>query len=372
MSPIEWYYARNGEQFGPVSPAELKQLALSGQLRSYEPVWREGMSDWTPARNVKGLFTDDLMPEGADAPPQEALASESPSSSGVVDQQPAAAGTPPSAARPRHPLDLVLSFAKRTITPRFIDATTLLFGQIGHYGLYFSMALVVLIAIMFSIRGADAITLPLAVVAVLTLVILQYASDHLGDSLKSLNQTVSGAISTNIFFECLALLSAFYGLIALIAMSVMAMDELSIELALRAIFVYIVFQFMAFLMINPKSLGITVDADAGATETSIGLMTMVLKLFLKLTPVAFGAGIAAETINLIPIAFSVFGERSVGLTVLSAGWLRIAVFAALPVIIYLGFIILNLVIRILESVVSLSTGIAELPTEGHRDEDSYL
>src|SRR6185312_6521040 len=35
---------------------QLKQLALSGQLKPTDLVWQDGMSDWVPANSVKGLF----------------------------------------------------------------------------------------------------------------------------------------------------------------------------------------------------------------------------------------------------------------------------------------------------------------------------
>lgn len=54
----EWYYAQNNQQKGPVSAAELKQMAVSGELRPGDLVWREGMQDWTPAASTRGLFPD--------------------------------------------------------------------------------------------------------------------------------------------------------------------------------------------------------------------------------------------------------------------------------------------------------------------------
>lgn len=41
---------------GPVSVIELKQLAGAGEIQPHDLVWSEGMTDWTPASNVRGLF----------------------------------------------------------------------------------------------------------------------------------------------------------------------------------------------------------------------------------------------------------------------------------------------------------------------------
>jgi hypothetical protein len=53
----EWHYTHNGQQAAaPVNSAQLKQLAVSGQLQPTDLVWQDGMTDWVPASSVKGLF----------------------------------------------------------------------------------------------------------------------------------------------------------------------------------------------------------------------------------------------------------------------------------------------------------------------------
>lgn len=51
-----WYYASGGNQVGPISFAELRQLASRGALQHNDPVWGQGMSAWTEAASVSGLF----------------------------------------------------------------------------------------------------------------------------------------------------------------------------------------------------------------------------------------------------------------------------------------------------------------------------
>ena len=72
----EWHYAKDGNQHGPVSASELKQLAASGTLATGDLVWKEGMDEWKPASKVKGLFfkseltsPDSLQSVPAAAPP---------------------------------------------------------------------------------------------------------------------------------------------------------------------------------------------------------------------------------------------------------------------------------------------------------------
>src|ERR1700733_2719716 len=57
MAEVQWYYARNNEQFGPVSANELRQLVDAGRLSPDDLLWREGMEAWSTAINLRGLFT---------------------------------------------------------------------------------------------------------------------------------------------------------------------------------------------------------------------------------------------------------------------------------------------------------------------------
>ncbi len=89
----EWYYTQNRQQRGPVTEAELKRLAESGELRAGDLVWREGMANWAPAAAASGLFP----PAGAtgEPTPKPPLVSEP----AVAQPAPAAAGPPGQATR---------------------------------------------------------------------------------------------------------------------------------------------------------------------------------------------------------------------------------------------------------------------------------
>jgi hypothetical protein len=61
--PIEWYLARDGQQHGPVTDAELKKIIELGYLRPTDLVWRQGMAEWAVAETVL-----DLKPAAPPAP----------------------------------------------------------------------------------------------------------------------------------------------------------------------------------------------------------------------------------------------------------------------------------------------------------------
>ena len=50
-----WFYGENGQQFGPVDDAGIRQLIASGRVMPSTMVWREGMPSWLPLANVPEL-----------------------------------------------------------------------------------------------------------------------------------------------------------------------------------------------------------------------------------------------------------------------------------------------------------------------------
>jgi hypothetical protein len=65
---MSWYYATGGQQFGPITDAELEQLVRGGTITAETLVWREGMTDWQPYARTRPSTTTgaalDLRPMG--------------------------------------------------------------------------------------------------------------------------------------------------------------------------------------------------------------------------------------------------------------------------------------------------------------------
>jgi hypothetical protein len=59
-SQHQWYLARDGQQYGPLTDPELAKFVELGHLQPTDLLWREGFSDWRPALAV-------FPPQGAGA-----------------------------------------------------------------------------------------------------------------------------------------------------------------------------------------------------------------------------------------------------------------------------------------------------------------
>ncbi len=65
----QWFYMQNGQQQGPVSSEQLKELADKGRITPVNLVWTEGASNWKPASSVRGLFSNTQKSKQVQPPP---------------------------------------------------------------------------------------------------------------------------------------------------------------------------------------------------------------------------------------------------------------------------------------------------------------
>ncbi len=92
----EWYLAREGQQFGPISVIEMRKLIELGHLRDTDLVWRAGLSEWHPA-----AFALQELAAPAQAPAPTPMPGNAPSASAGIQGQ---AGRQPAEREPRsHP-----------------------------------------------------------------------------------------------------------------------------------------------------------------------------------------------------------------------------------------------------------------------------
>lgn len=52
----EFHYVKQGKQSGPVTREELQRMAAAGELDRADTVWTQGMTTWSQAGSVEGIF----------------------------------------------------------------------------------------------------------------------------------------------------------------------------------------------------------------------------------------------------------------------------------------------------------------------------
>lgn len=75
---MDWYYANNGQQAGPVSQEQLAQLFSEGTVKAFDLVWNETMSEWTPIGKVEAFASAAPAPPALEPAPSPAPSGEAP------------------------------------------------------------------------------------------------------------------------------------------------------------------------------------------------------------------------------------------------------------------------------------------------------
>ena len=89
------------------------------------------------------------------------------------------------------------------------------------------------------------------------------------------------------------------GLMALLALSLLAAETGRLSLVLPGVAAFIVCLFMAVVALNPATLRITITTEASANEEALGNLAFLLKVLMRAAPVAFGVGVAWGVARLI-------------------------------------------------------------------------
>lgn len=101
---MNWYYAKNGAQQGPVALEDMKSRIAMGEIAPTDLAWREGMADWMPVSTIAELKIEPAppRPEHPGMSPQAPVATSSPEPYRAPQATPSAApaayqgGQPPS------------------------------------------------------------------------------------------------------------------------------------------------------------------------------------------------------------------------------------------------------------------------------------
>ena len=106
---MEWYYAVDNQQQGPVSHQEFKELVKNKTIKSDTLIWREGMAQWQPlAQVIKG------KPTAQPAPPQAPRTDPADASSTGSPIAPQQASGPEATSAP----DTAAAHAAPSVAPR--------------------------------------------------------------------------------------------------------------------------------------------------------------------------------------------------------------------------------------------------------------
>ena len=356
MNQVEWYYARDNKQNGPVSAVELKRLANAGQLKPDDLIWREGMAEWSPAKNVRGLFDEEGRAGGA----ADAMAADHPASGLLTEKK---AG--------KHLFDKFLDWCRPKFDAKFIESTSKFLRQCGSYGLFVAAAMVVICAVICAsighLNNSNATALIVGeIVGAVIFISLQYVAGKCCKVLDQLNDSVSGSLSSTVVPDCLVVLSKMAGIIFLLGSIVEAIRTSQFLPIFPGVVIFLVCVYLSLIALNPAALSISISPEPLQGGEMIGVVTFLLKALMRLAPAAFGIGVVCGTVFLGYACFAAMAIDSSAFNWKSgpAAVHCVIVSASLPLAAYLLFLVVNLILNLWRSVLSLPTKLDEMDKQG--------
>lgn len=373
MSQVEWYYARDNQQTGPVSAVELKQLAAAGDLSPDDLVWREGMAEWAPARNVRGLF------EAAPAPVAEQPA-ETPSAPAATATEPAepspvATSTPVFAvpAVPRqHPLDALVDKFRPWFNAGLVDSIGRFFRACGSYGLLAAILLTVVFSAMMAWKENPVTSIISGVILLVTFVSLQYLAGKFCDALDRLNTATPGSLPSSVFPDGLSVLSKLLGIVILLTSIVWAVTFSAYVMIPLGVSAFLVFGYLSLVAMNPLAINYTIGEQCGTAEEALAVFRYLFKALMRFVPVAFGVGVVCGALLLgVSCFLLVSGDFDVNTidNVSSLACLTLIFSALLPPIAYVFFLLCYLLHGLCRAILSIPS-MEELDRRSADDEGS--
>lgn len=357
MADDVWYYADRGKQQGPVSFKRLQELVQEGTIGPDDLVWKVGLPEWTPAREV-----ENLLPAGADAPPPPPTAPPPLAGDGGGFAQRSKAffrGAADMASSMPHLrwVAALLEWLKKVISGNLLDGVDRVSKQVGNIAYPVAALLLVL---FFCIQAIQANQLNWFFLAILVIIpvamVLHYTAARFLDAGGRLIAASPSKLHSRTFLQCFGLL-AFVGALATLIFGIYgAIQEKSfpafgISLGLAAILTYV-----GGAALSPASLNVEVGEEVGAGEEAIGILTFLLKLPLRLVPFLFAVGTVVGSVAGLYILFQLFSEdgfpyfAGMGPMELTTNVLGLGL---VPLFVYLYFVLLYLGLDVLRAILQV-------------------
>ena len=336
----DWHYSSGGKKTGPVSPAELKRLADTGVLTPTDLVWREGMQQWVPASAVKGLFA--VSPAAAPAP-----------------APPAPARTPIRVLPTSdwHPFDLAIESVRAVCPDGLAESIASVAGRIGVTSLYISAAIALIGGMPVAIRANSFVAFVAGLGVSVAILVGQYIAYRLLGACRTAIVTNRSMLSSLAIPDSAFLLVAvatIAGVIGLIWTSIQAGQLIFFVAALG---VLAVGAFAALATVTPAGLSVDVEPNCRAAQEAVGVLTFVVKLILRCTPLLFASGVAFATYRLIAsVVFVMKAEaREMFIAQQDVATAIAILFAviAIPVYSYVLMLLYYLTLDVIAAIVSL-------------------
>lgn len=191
---------------------------------------------------------------------------------------------------------------------------------------------------------------------------LQYTAARFLQTGRTLIFSSPSRMVSSAFPDCLALVVQLAGLIVFISF----LTRRDWNFALAGCGVLIGSVAVAAVSLNPSMTSTTIAAGVAAGEEAVGILMFIAKLFMRIVPVLFGAGLLVQTLTFLGGLIRLFGGG--GTEVIGEIALKhAAAFACVPFLAYGAFILYNLFLDVLKAILVIPAKLDRNRTGGGTD-----
>lgn len=258
-------------------------------------------------------------------------------------------------------LDALLGFVQRKMNESFFNAGIRRLSSWGLLCIYVAALLGFLVALVSAIRTDSLNTMALGLVWVLINVILHYVAAKFLPVTQSIVANTPSKLSCEALPRCVGLLACLAGVVILCLGIAISIQLKALWPCFVALGLLIASEYKAAAALNPQLLSITFDSFNSAGQEAIGVLSLIMKITLRLVPILFGSGLLLGTLYGLIRAFGLFGENAAEAKAALMGLAPILLtFQALPLIGFLVFILYYLTVDVMSAILKVPGKLDEL------------
>ena len=244
---------------------------------------------------------------------------------------------------------------RKILSPKLLDFCTRLLTTLGHYAIFIASCLAILIGIIGAIRLKSFEFFLYSLIFAIGIFVIQYIAKKFSHAGETLIENNPSFLSSSAFLDCLGLLAMLAGVVALLYHLYQAIRIPQFEPLLYGAGAFIFFEFVALVVLHPRTITVDVVDQTTAGEEAIGIITIFIKKIMRLIPILFGLGLIIVTVMLLIDSVGLFSElkKFAARTRILSDYERLVGIGLLPFLSYIGFVILYLVVDLIKAILSI-------------------
>jgi hypothetical protein len=252
-------------------------------------------------------------------------------------------------------IEKLIEFLRTLFSEKVLGFTLKWVMVIGHFGLIVAAILGFLFAVIYAIRVNDFYAFLIGIAWFFVVMVVQYIAHRFSNAGENLIKNNPTSLASRAFLDCVAFIFVIAGLIVFIIHLIGLIKTGDFNTFLMGLCVFVLFEFIAIVSFNFKTITIEIVKETSAGQEAIGIVTFFIKGLMKLVPIFFGVGVAIGTIMLFIDSFGLFSDAKISQAWISgnANAMSILIAGLLPFIAYIVFVLYYLVVDIVRAILSL-------------------